>query len=171
VPLFQAMGAIIVLGSLGSGLSGEVAAARLLFAMGRDGVLPGRFFGYLDAARGIPTLNVLLIAILTLSGCLSLDLERAGELLNFGAFLSFMGVNLAAIRRQFFGSPAPRARRMLPDLIVPTAGFLFCLAMWVSLPKAAKIVGGVWLVIGLLYNGVRTRGFRSAPAPMDFAEL
>jgi len=157
VPLFQAMGAIIVLGSLGSGLSGEVAAARLLFAMGRDGVLPRRFFGFLDAARGIPTLNVLLIAILTLAGCLSLDLERAGELLNFGAFLSFMGVNLAAIRQQFFGSPAPRARRVLPDLIVPAVGFLFCLAMWLSLPKPAKIVGGVWFATGLLYRWAHQR--------------
>ena len=113
-PLFQAMGAVILLGSMGSGLTAEVAAARLLFAMGRDGVLPRKFFAHLDAARGIPTLNVLLIAALTLLGCLTLDLERAGELLNFGAFLSFMGVNLAAIRQQFFAVAAPKAPRIPP---------------------------------------------------------
>lgn len=168
--LFQAMGVVILLGSLGSGLSGEVAAARLLFAMGRDGVLPRKFFGYLDGARGIPTLNVILIAVITLLGGLALDLERAGELLNFGAFLSFMGVNLAAIRQYFFVAPDGHKRRVFVDLVVPGTGFLFCLAMWLSLPTPAKIVGGLWFLAGIVYDGWRTKGFRTQPAAIDFGQ-
>jgi len=169
-PLFQAMGIVILLGSLGSGLSGEVAAARLLFAMGRDGILPRKFFGYVDTVRSVPTFNVVLIAGVTLFGCLLFDLEQAGDLLNFGAFLSFMGVNLAAIRQYFFSPPAFHRRRVLTDLAVPGVGFLFCLAMWINLPSLAKVVGGLWFMAGIIYGALRTQGFRTPPVVIDFIE-
>jgi hypothetical protein len=34
----------------------------------------------------------------------------------------------------------------------------------------AKLVGGLWLVAGLLYYAVRTRGFRGRPIVIDFSE-
>jgi amino acid transporter len=43
--LFQAMGAILVVACLGSGLTGIASAARLLCSMGRENVLPQRLFG------------------------------------------------------------------------------------------------------------------------------
>ena len=174
VALFQAMGIVIMLGSLGAGLSGKLAAARLLFAMGRDGVLPTRAFGYLNPVRNTPTFNLLLIGALTLAGSLALDLERAGELLNFGAFLSFMGVNLAALReslaraRAHRGSNTLLGSNALPGVALPALGFLFCLVLWLSLPAAAKIVGGIWFAVGVGYDAWRTRGFRTEPAPIDF---
>ena len=96
-----------------------------------------------------------------------LDYEFAATLLNFGAFLAFMGVNLATIAEYFFrrreGKP-----RIIADLLVPGLGFLFCLAIWLSLPKPAKIAGGAWLLIGLVYDAVKSRGFRRSPALIDF---
>jgi len=35
-------------------------------------------------------------------GAFALSYERAAEVLNFGAFLAFMGVNLAVIRTFYF---------------------------------------------------------------------
>jgi putrescine importer len=49
MPLFQAMGLILILAAVGSGLTGGLGAARLLFGMGRDGVLPRRFFAHLSS--------------------------------------------------------------------------------------------------------------------------
>ncbi len=43
--LFNAMGFILIVAAFGSGLTGTLGAARLLFGMGRDGVLPKKFFG------------------------------------------------------------------------------------------------------------------------------
>jgi hypothetical protein len=39
-----------------------------------------------------------------------------------------------------------------------------------SLPTLAKTVGGIWFAIGLLYVGIKTRGFRAAPVMINFGE-
>jgi len=167
--LFQGMGIVILLGSLGSGLSGQAAAARLLFGMGRDNVLPRRLFGYLDPATNNPAVNIALVGLVALIGALTLGLEHAGELLNFGAFLSFMGVNIAAIRQYYFRGQGGN-RNALRDLAVPLVGLLFCLGMWLGLPALAKTVGISWFAIGVLYDAWRTKGFRKSPATIDFTE-
>jgi amino acid transporter len=170
VALFQGMGVVIMLGSLGSGLAGQVAAARLLFGMGRDNVLPRKFFGYLDPVGNNPTINIILVGFLALVGALIFDLERAGELLNFGAFLAFMGVNLAAMKQYYFAKGRKQERSLLRDALIPALGFLFCLGMWVSLPNIAKIVGGLWFAVGLAYDAFMTQGFRNSPVTIDFSE-
>jgi putrescine importer len=166
--LFQVMGFVIILGSLGSGLSGQLAGARLLYAMGRDNVLPRKLFGYLDPVKSNPAFNLILLGLLALTGSLFFSLERAAELLNFGAFLAFIGVNLATIRQYYFGPGREQERRLLTDALIPAFGFLFCTAMWLSLPRAAKIVGGLWFATGLVYDAWRTRWFRTDPIMIDF---
>jgi putrescine importer len=167
--LFGAMGMVIVLGSLGAGLTGEVAISRLLFAMGRDGVIPRRPFGYLSPRTRNPTFNICLVSALAWAGSLVMDLEHAGELLNFGAFLSFMGVNIASFAEYYVRGPRT-SRRLLWDAAIPLAGFLICAVMWISLSMIAQIVGGIWFCIGLLYQGIRTRGFRIAPPTVEFPD-
>ncbi len=157
--LFQAMAAILIVACYGSGLAGQAGAARLLYGMGRDGVLPSRLFAHLDAT-GSPRLNILLIGVLAFTMSITVSYERSAELLNFGAFLAFMGVNIAALRQAGWSVRAA----------LPGAGFLFCLAIWLSLPTPAKIAGGLWFLAGLVYSAVKTRGFRTAPAVVDFSE-
>lgn len=79
-----------------------------------------------------------------------------------------MGVNVATIR-QFYWCRSGQSRHFLSDALVPAAGFLFCLAIWLSLPVPAKIVGGVWFAAGIAYDAVKTKGFRQSPAiiPLD----
>ncbi len=55
------MGLILIVAAFGSGLTGTLGAARLLFGMGRDGVLPKKFFGQLKPGSSTPTNNILLI--------------------------------------------------------------------------------------------------------------
>src|SRR5262249_18580580 len=113
--------------------------------------------------------NVILIAVLTLAALPLLNYERAITLLNFGAFIAFMGVNLATIREYFFrrrdGEPG-----IMADLLVPGLGFLFCLAIWLSLPIPAMIGGGAWLLIGLVFDAIKSRGFRVRPVQIDFSD-
>lgn len=165
--LFQAMAITLFVACVGSALTGQVGAARLLYGMGRDGVLPRRTFGRLAGGTNTPVFNLLLIGTITLCGSLTLSYEHAAEVLNFGAFLAFMGVN-AAVVKTFYVSK--QDRNLFRDVLAPVAGLLFCAAIWWSLPVLAKWIGGGWLLMGVAYLAVLTRGFRQAPTQMDFAE-
>ena len=173
--LSWSMALVLIVAAFGSGLTGTLGAARLLFGMGRDGVLPKKFFGQLTPGTNAPTNNILLIGGLSFIGAVLLNYigsayEHAGELLNFGAFLAFMGVNFAcfwqfSMRRQQ-GAPMNFVR----DALLPLVGFIFCGLIWVNLNIIAKTVGGIWFVLGLLYVGYKTNWFRSAPVMIDFRE-
>ena len=97
--------------------------------------------------------------------------EHAGELLNFGAFLAFMGVNFAC-----FWQFSVIAKKLAPsgdslrDAILPLIGFAFCALIWSNLNNMAKTVGGIWFAVGLLYVGYKTNWFRSAPVMIDFSD-
>jgi putrescine importer len=45
-------------------------------------------------------------------------------------------------------------------MIVEPLGALICLGIWLSLETPAKIVGGVWLALGIAYGAWKTNGFR-----------
>jgi putrescine importer len=175
VVLFNAMGLILVVAAFGSGLTGTLGAARLLFGMGRDGVLPKKFFGQLKPGSNTPVNNILLIGGLAFVGAVLLNYigsayQHAGELLNFGAFLAFMGVNLACFWQFGVRRQQGYERRVLADVVLPLIGFLFCGLIWVNLNMVAKTVGGIWFAIGILYVGYKTNWFRSAPVMIDFRE-
>jgi putrescine importer len=165
--LFQAMAITLFVACAGSTLTGQVGAARLLYGMGRDGVLPRGMFGRLNPKTNAPAFNLVLVGIITLVGCFTLSYEHSAEVLNFGAFLAFMGVNAAVVKTFYFEK---RNRNFLGDVIAPVAGFLFCAGIWWSLPLLAKWIGAAWVALGIIYLTVLTRGFRQPPARLDFAE-
>jgi putrescine importer len=173
--LFNAMGAVLIVAAFGSGLGGALGAAKLLFGMGRDNVLPRKFFGYVTPGTSTPTYNLVLIGLLSFAGAELLNYvgsayQHAGELLNFGAFLSFMGVNLATFWQFGVVARPGYKRRILVDLVLPLIGFAFCALIWWNLNPLAMTAGGIWFALGLLYVGIKTRGFRTAPAIIDFSE-
>jgi amino acid transporter len=173
--LFGAMFVILGVAAFGSGLTGTLGAARLLFGMGRDGVLPRKFFGHLKPGSSTPTNNILLIGGLSFAGAVLLNYvgsayQHAGELLNFGAFLAFIGVNFACFWQFSVHRPAGQPLRVVRDALLPLLGFVACAIIWWKLPHLAKIVGGIWFAIGILYVGYKTNWFRSAPVMIDFSD-
>ena len=81
-----------------------------------------------------------------------------------------MGVNLATINQFYFARRAQGRGRLLADAVVPCLGFIFCLGIWLGLSTPAKVFGGAWLLVGLAYSAIKTRGFRLQPAMIDFSE-
>lgn len=168
--LFDAMALVVIVAVLGSAMAAQAGVSRLLFALGRDNVLPKKVFAHLDAARSSPTRNIWIIAVVTLLGSAFLDYEIAAEVLNFGALLGFMGVNLAVIRQFYFVRRLGYRRRLLADLVAPGLGAAFCFVLWIGLQNPAKIAGGVWFLIGILFAAFRTRGFRVRPVMFESDE-
>jgi amino acid transporter len=167
--LFDALAVTLLIASIGSGLAGQASGARLLYGMGRDGVLPRRFFGHLDAKGKCPILNLWLIATLTIAAALFFNYEKAGKLLVFGSFLAFIWVNLAAISVFYFRA-ARGERSVLRDVLPPALGVVFCSLIWAALDKATMISGFIWMLIGLVYLGMATAGFSKQPPQIDFSE-
>lgn len=141
--LFHAINLTLLVATIGSGSGGQMAGARLLFGMGRDNVLPARFFGQIDTVRQVPAFNVMLIGAISLVGAMTLTYELGAELLNFGAFIGFIGVNLSAFLRAW--------RERSVAAIAPAFGFLLCLYMWASLSQKSLMLGASWAAVGFIY--------------------
>lgn len=153
-----------------SGLASQLSASRLLFAMGRDGIIPERVFGFIHSRFGTPVLNIIVVGMIALTA-LILDLNAATSLINFGAFTAFAFANLSVIvywirhrrRTQIPGS-------VLGWTVVPAIGVLINVWLWVSLDQLALTTGLVWGAIGLLWLLWLTRGFRRAAPEVAFDE-
>ena len=148
---------------LGCGITQQMSAARLLYAMGRDGALPKRLFGRINPRTGVPVVNVLIVAAIALTA-LFVDLDRAASMINFGAFIAFTFVNLSVIFVffRFLKRRGPGA--WLGFVLVPAVGVVINVWLWVSLDAVSMVIGGIWLALGAAYLLITTRGLR-APAP------
>jgi amino acid transporter len=156
VVLFGIVSAALLIATIGSGTGAHLGAARLLYGMGRSDALPRSFFGAVDPRTRIPRNNVILVGALAFVGGLLLSFQLGAEMLNFGAFIAFMGVNLAAFTHYWLRG---RERRW-SDFVLPLLGFLICLYLWWSLRWPAKVAGTAWLALGVAYGAWKTRGFR-----------
>lgn len=152
--LFQIINFTLILATVGSGSGGVLAGARLMYGMGRGGTLPRGFFSYIHPASGIPARNVALIGAGALIGSFILSYQSGAELLNFGAFIGFMGVNAAALRRS----------HTLPQRLLALGGFLICAFLWFNLSLAAKLYGAAWLALGILWFFYQRRQLRHQTA-------
>ena len=161
--LFHLLNFTILIANVGSGMGSQLGASRLLYGMGRSNGIPKKFFGAIDPKNHIPRNNVIFVGALALSGAFLISYERGAELLNFGALIAFMGVNAAALTRYYL-----RAKeKHWTDLVSPVLGFLVCFFIWLNLSPAAQIAGGIWMVIGIAYGAVKTKGFQSDLVKFD----
>lgn len=152
---------IFVFSVVAGGVAGQVGASRLLFGMGRDGVLPKRVFGYVHPRYQTPTWNILILFALSVSGALILSLSLASEIVSFGAISGFMLVNLSVIALYYIRRR--RRREWIKFLLFPALGFVVTFIVWIDMSPRAKQVGFSWLIIGVIYLAIMTRGFRKRP--------
>lgn len=148
---------------LGCGITQQMSAARLLYAMGRDGALPKRLFGRINPRTGVPVANVMIVALIALTG-LFVDLDQAASMINFGAFIAFTFVNLSVIFVFFKFLKRRGIGAWLGFVIVPAIGVMINVWLWLSLDTASMVIGFCWLALGVTYLLIKTRGFKT-PAP------
>lgn len=154
---------------LGCGLTQQLSAARLLYAMGRDGVLPKKVFGFVNA-KGTPALAVLVVGLVALVAVF-LDLSEAASLINFGAFVAFTSVCVSAVVHHVRRGEVRGTKAVLLGIVLPGLGALVNLALLLSLDGQSKLVGVSWVVIGLIALVVMTRGFRKPLPQLDLSAV
>ena len=168
--LFAAYGLVLLVSSFACGLAGHVGAARLLYSMGRDDVLPKKIFGHLNPTKGNPSYNEWIVGVVTYIAVLTVPWQLAAEIVTFGALLAFTAVNLVALLHFWFSAAAIGRRRFFVDGFLPALGSVFCFVLLMGLQAWTKYAGMIWLGIGLLYASYRTRMFTVRPKLVNFNE-
>ena len=161
--LLQLVNGTLLVATVGSGIGSQLGAARLLYAMGRSNALPAGFFGRIEPKRLIPRNNVIFSGALALLGAFVISYERGVDLLNFGALIAFVGVNAASLLRNFFRAQNP----VWHEFLTPAIGCIVCSLLWWNLNPRAKVLGTVWMIAGVCYGAVRTKGFRGELVNFD----
>lgn len=152
---------IIIVAGVSCALVAQASASRLLYSMGRDNVLPRRFFGYISPKYQTPVYNILLMGVVSLVGGLVSSFQQVAEVVNFGAFLGFICVSLSVIFHYLkHRHTAPRKLGIWGHVILPTVAILVCVFIFFNLSTTAKTLGAVWTVAGVVYLAVISRGFR-----------
>jgi amino acid transporter len=165
-PMFHGLTLTLLVAGLASALTGQAGASRLLYGMGRDGLLSKRLFGHIDRRFSTPIRSIYFMSALSIVGIFLMRFEIAVELLNFGAFAGFILVNLSVIRYYYVDLRRRRGWQAMNYLVFPTGGTLACTYLWMSLSVNARLAGFLWVGVGAIYLAVITRGFREQPKPL-----
>ncbi len=151
-----------IAGQFAAGLSAQASGARLLYAMGRDGVLPKKFFGNLNHKTQTPVNAIILTGVVALFAVF-LDVTKATAYINFGGFVAFFFVNISVIVYYFVRQKQRSVKGFFLYLVFPVLGALLCLYLLVHLDKIAIILGCAWTVAGIIYLLVLTKGLKEEP--------
>lgn len=160
--------ATVIVAQFTAGIPIQAAGARLMFAMGRDGVLPKGIFGYISPKFHTPLINLLLTGGIGLLA-LFLTVASSTSFINFGAFTAFAAVNISVIS-QFYRDRGTTTRNPVTWVVLPFLGLLVIFWLMSNLDINALTVGGIWLAVGLAWLAYLTKGFKAPPPEMDFDE-
>ena len=147
---------------MASGISAHAGVSRLMYVMGRDGVLPKKFFGYISPKSFTPVFNIWLAGVICLTaGFLSLEFVVA--LISFGALTAFSFVNLSVICSYCFRDGRMKTPKdILNFFVVPLLGFIAIGALWLEVEDTSLKAGVAWAAVGIVYLAWLTKGFRNA---------
>jgi putrescine importer len=159
--LFQFLNATLLVANMGSAIAAQFGASRLMYSMGRDNSLPRKPFGLIHPRHHVPRNNVLIVGAIALLGAFLLTYEQGAELLNFGAFIAFIGVNAAALVHYKFRSP----EKVVFPMLIPALGILVCAFIWIHLSHNAQILGVLWIGVGVIVAWYMRKSKASALGP------
>lgn len=153
--------------TIAAALVSQAGAARIIYAMGRDGVLPRRFFGTLVTKRQIPLGGIIVGSVIGLTA-LFVTVEQSFVMLAFGMLVAFSSVNAATVKTYIFDEGRCSATDLLRFGLLPILGFAMTLWLWSTLSGATFAFGLTWMALGFVYLLYTTRLFRRQPPIIDF---
>lgn len=158
-----------VAGCFASAMASQASVSRILYAMGRDDVLPRRLFGHLHERFRSPANATVLVGAVSFVA-LVISLELAAAVISFGALVAFSMVNLSVIKHYVIDRRERGMQALLRYAAVPGVGVGLTVWLWTSLSRTTFEVGLSWLGLGLVYLIYLTRGFRRRPPVLDLSE-
>ena len=175
---FYTIGYVIAMGVFN--VVATAAGARLLFGMGRDGLIPKGVFAAINKRWQTPHWNIVIIVAVEFVLGMLMGVGDISTLINYGALGGFAALNLGVIWLYFVRkrgvSPwklgntpnwVPPLRYLPQFLVAPILGFIVIVWVWSSMDSRTLIVGTTWLVIGIVYEAIKTKGWRELPPVLE----
>lgn len=154
---------------MASGISAHAGVSRLMYVMGRDGVINKKIFGHISPKNFTPSYNIIIVGAVALcAGFMNLD--TVISLISFGALTAFTFVNLSVISRYALRDGRTKnLKDILNFVVIPLMGFISIFALWLEIEDTSLKYGLWWAMFGVLYLGYKTKGFKySAPQHNEF---
>ncbi|MEN3539145.1 APC family permease [Microbispora sp. ZYX-F-249] len=161
--------AIYVVGAFGSAMATQASVSRILYSMGRDGVLPRAAFARLHPRFRTPAVATAVVSAVSLVA-LFISLDNAVVMVNFGALIAFSMVNLTVVKHYLVDERRRSAADLVRYGLVPLVGFALTIWLWTSLSGITFTVGLIWMAVGLGYLLALTRMFTRRPPVMSFSD-
>ena len=163
-------GTIIALGAVISIFSVVLVTmygqTRILFAMGRDGLLP-KTFTKVNPRTQTPVNNTIIVTIIIATLAAFIPLGQLAEATSIGTLFAFMIVNAGVISLRRSRPNMPRSFKTPLYPITPILGVVGCLYLIASLAWITWVVFFAWLAIGMIiyftYGIKRSRLARGEP--------
>src|SRR5580692_4612854 len=149
---------IILANVLASGIANamvaQAAVSRILYSMARDGKMPAALAKIHPRFR-TPYVSTIVVAVMSLAvGLLfARHIDDLASVVNFGALSSFLLLHIAVVHHYLIRR---RSGQWLRHLLLPVAGFLVIAYVLYEMDRSAKIMGGCWIAIGVVYYAVLT---------------
>lgn len=123
---------------------------RILFAMGRDGLLPATF-AKVHPRTMAPVSNTVIVAVAValLAGLVPLD--RLAELVSFGTLTAFIVVSLAVIVLRLREPDLPRAFKVPGYPVTPILSVAACACLLYSLHWYTWMAFAGWVTVALIF--------------------
>jgi amino acid transporter len=152
--------------SLALTMNVQSAASRLLYAMARDDTLPASGFLAKISSKSKVPFNAMIVITLVNGVAALLPPNLLVHLINFGAIIAFMFINVTVFIYFFIRKKERGGAGMLRNLLIPAIGAALMTWLLVNLGNEALLLGGCWIVLGIVIIAVKTKGFKEAPPVM-----
>ncbi len=127
--------AAYVAGCARSALTSQASVARILYAMGRDGILPRQVFGHVSARFFTPTLRDPGGVGGRRSGRSVDRPHHLASIVSFGALVAFSAVNLTVIKHYFIDAGERAGGGCSTTWLLPLIGFALTVWLWTNLSR------------------------------------
>jgi APA family basic amino acid/polyamine antiporter len=135
---------------------------RILFAMGRDGLLP-KVFTKVDPRTQTPVNNTIIVTVIISVLAALVPLGQLAEATSIGTLFAFMIVNAGVISLRRSRPTMHRSFKTPLYPVTPILGVVGCLYLIASLAAITWLVFAIWLALGLaIYFGYSIRRSRLA---------
>lgn len=123
---------------------------RILFTMGRDGLLP-TMFARVNQRTSTPIGNTVIVSVVVAILAGLVPLERLAEIISVGTLTAFIVVSVGVIVLRFREPALPRGFKVPGYPITPLLSVAACGYIWFSLHWYTWIAFAVWVAAALIF--------------------